>query len=63
MPGDPKKCREHALRCAELARNAKTKQLKATLLDLSKNWTKLAEGLETTQALLDEDEVQHEKPA
>jgi hypothetical protein len=46
MPGDPKECRLHAMRCAELAATAKTQQLKATLLDLSKNWVRLAASLE-----------------
>jgi hypothetical protein len=63
MPGDPKECRLRALRCAELAKTAKTEQLKATLLDLSKNWVKLAESLERTHALLDEEKVDFKKPA
>lgn len=46
MPGDPKECRPHAMRCAELFATAKTQQLKATLLDLSKNWVRLAASLE-----------------
>jgi hypothetical protein len=32
------------MRCAELAANAKTAQLKATLLDLSKDWERLGVG-------------------
>jgi hypothetical protein len=46
MPGDPKECREHAVRCAELAVEARTPQLRATFLELSKNWEKLATQLE-----------------
>jgi hypothetical protein len=42
MPGDPKQCRLYAMRCAALAREAKSEQLKATLLNLSQNWVKLA---------------------
>jgi hypothetical protein len=57
MPGDPKECRLRAMRCAELAATAKSQQLKATLLELSKNWVKLAESLERTQALLDDGKV------
>ena len=57
MPGDPKECRERALRCAELAMTARTPQLKTTLLDLSKKWEKLAIQLETALALLSENEV------
>ena len=60
MPGDPKECRLHAMRCAELAATAKTQQLKATLLELAKNWEKLAIGLERTQSLLDEANVNQE---
>jgi hypothetical protein len=63
MPGDPKQCRLHAMRCAELATTAKTQQLKATLLELSKNWVRLAESLEKTHALMDEDDVDFKKSA
>jgi len=63
MPGDPKQCRLHAMRCAELAANAKTHQLKATLLELSQNWVKLAVSLEHTHALLDEECVDFKRPA
>ena len=55
MSGDPKHYRLHAMRCAELAAKAKAQELKATLLELSKNWVKLAESLETTEALLDDE--------
>jgi hypothetical protein len=54
MPGDPKECRMRAMRCAELAATAKTPQLRATLLDLSKSWVRLAVSLEKTHALMDE---------
>jgi hypothetical protein len=63
MPGDPRQCRLNAMRCAELAANAKTAQLKATLLDLSKDWERLGVELEKTQALMNEDAVQFKKPA
>ena len=52
MPGNPKECRLHALRCAELAASARTPELKATLLGISANWQKLAVYLEHTQILL-----------
>jgi hypothetical protein len=42
MPGDPRECRKHAACCAEMAVAARTPQLKATLLELSRNWEKLA---------------------
>lgn len=51
MPGDPRECRERALRCAELAVTARTQQLKEAL-ELSKNWEILALQLEEIQALL-----------
>jgi hypothetical protein len=44
--GDPKECRRHAARCAEMAVAARTPQLKATFLGLSKNWETLAIQLE-----------------
>ena len=46
MPGDPKECRQHAMRCAEFAVTAHTPQLKAAFLGLSKSWEKLAIQLE-----------------
>jgi hypothetical protein len=46
MPGNSKEYRMHAARCAELAMAARTPQMKATLLALSKNWEKLAIQLE-----------------
>jgi hypothetical protein len=56
MPGDPKECRRHAARCAELAIAARTPQLKAAFLGLSKNWEKLAIQLEDVFANLAESE-------
>jgi len=57
MPGDPKECREHAARCAELAVKAGTPQLRATFLGLSKNWEKIAIDLEDGFGKLAENEV------
>jgi len=51
------------MRCAELAATAKTQQLKATLLELAKNWERLAISLERTHSLMDEDSVDFKKPA
>jgi hypothetical protein len=34
MPGDPKECRQHAERCAELARFASTPEGRETFLSL-----------------------------
>jgi hypothetical protein len=56
MPGDPKECRGHALRCAELAMKARTPQLKSMFLELSKNWEKLAIQLENAVAKVSESE-------
>lgn len=56
MRGDPKECRWHALRCAELAMKARTPQLKATFLELSKNWERLAIQLENAVAKVSEAE-------
>lgn len=63
MPRDPKECRLHAMRCAELAATARTKQLHANLLELSANWIKIADDLERIKALLDEEDVDFKKPA
>jgi hypothetical protein len=54
MPGDPKECRRHAARCAELAVEAKTEPLKAHFLTLSKTWEGLAKELERTQSIIAE---------
>jgi uncharacterized protein Yka (UPF0111/DUF47 family) len=56
MVGDPKECRKHAAHCAEMAVAARTPQLKAMFLELSKNWEKLANQLENAFALLDQSE-------
>jgi hypothetical protein len=56
MPGNPKECRQRALRCADLARTARTPELKNTLLDLSKSWHKLAVELERSAAFVDMDD-------
>jgi hypothetical protein len=54
MPGDPKECRKHAARCAELAMTARSPELKAALLELSKNWENLAISLEAVKGLVGE---------
>ena len=38
MPGDPKECRQHAERCAELARLASTPEARDTFLSLQMTW-------------------------
>jgi hypothetical protein len=57
MPVDAVECRRNAARCAELAVAARTPQLKATFLGLSKNWEKLAIQLEDAFAKLTESEA------
>jgi hypothetical protein len=57
MPGDPKECRMRAARCAELAATARTPQLKAWFLGLSKQWERLAIELENGFAKLVESEA------
>jgi hypothetical protein len=56
MPGDPRECRERAVRCAEFAGYARSAQLKATFLEMSKNWEKLAIQVEGAFAELSESE-------
>ena len=56
MAGNSKEYRMHAARCAELAVAARTPQMKATLLALSKNWEKLAIQLESASARIVETE-------
>jgi len=46
MTRSPKEYRRYAAHCAELAMAARTPQLKATFLGLSKNWKKFAIDLE-----------------
>jgi hypothetical protein len=46
------RCRKHAARCAEIAVAARTPQLKAAFLALSKNWENLAIQLENAFAQL-----------
>jgi hypothetical protein len=52
MPGDPLECRQHARRCAELAEQARTPDMRQTFLQLSDTWIRLAAELESAQAFL-----------
>jgi hypothetical protein len=52
MPTDPRECRAHAARCEELAQTADTPEHARILLNLAKQWLKLA--LERAQAALNE---------
>ena len=53
MPGDPKQCREYALRCVEMAGQATNPDHKRLMTDLAQNWLDLAIELERTHGLLD----------
>ena len=52
MPGDPKKCRQHAERCGELARLASTQEARETFLSLQMTWIRLALELDQAGALI-----------
>lgn len=55
MPGDPKECRQHALRCLELARTTINPGAKQRFVDLAATWQCLANQLESAIALLEEE--------
>jgi hypothetical protein len=55
MPGDPKECREHAIRCLELARTASSQEAKEKFISLAATWQHLAGQLEVTLAILESD--------
>jgi len=57
MTGNSREYRRHAVRCAELAASAGPQQLKAALLELSKNWEHLAIDLENSVVMFDDVEV------
>ena len=52
MPGDPKKCREEALRCAGLAEAASAPDARQRYFDLAAAWITLASQLESDQGFL-----------
>jgi len=52
MPGDPRACREHARRCAELAVFAATPEEREHMLSLKTAWTRFAAELESAEAFL-----------
>ena len=61
MPGDPKECRQHAERCAELARMASTSEARETFLDLQMKWIRLAMELTQAKALIEATKVLEEQ--
>lgn len=63
MPGDPKECREHARRCAELARHAASPEARNHFASLQESWLRLAAELESGQSFLEFiDEIEREPP-
>ena len=52
MPGDPKECRQHARRCAELASIATTPEAREQFLSLEQSWMRLAADLEQAKAFI-----------
>jgi hypothetical protein len=61
MPGDPKECRQHALRCTELAEQAQSPERAKLFRNLAKQWLKLAIELERAYAFRDEFEPKPKK--
>jgi len=58
MPGDPRECRRHAMKCLQLAAAARNDSIKEHFLSLAATWQGLAKQLEKAQELLDgEDET------
>ena len=53
MPGDPNRCREHARCCAEIARQATSKEVSNHFSSLEQSWLRLAVEIESGQKLLD----------
>jgi hypothetical protein len=52
LPGDPNECRQHARRCAELARTASTPEAREHFANLASSWLNLAKEVEGAQAFL-----------
>jgi hypothetical protein len=63
MPGDPKECRQHAERCAELARLASRPEARDQFLSLQMTWIRLASELDQARALIEvTQELEEEQP-
>ena len=52
IPGDPKECRQHARRCAELAAVATTPEAREQFLSLQFSWIRLAADLDNATSLI-----------
>jgi hypothetical protein len=53
MPGDPRECRKHALRCLQFAKAAISERAKDQFLNLADHWLVLAADLESMQSLIE----------
>jgi hypothetical protein len=53
MPGDPSECRQHALKCLQLATIAQKESDKERFAKLAATWQTLAEGLDHAQSLIE----------
>ena len=63
MPGDPQQCRQHAERCAELARLTSTPEARDQFLSLQMTWIRLASELDQARALIEvTQELEEEQP-
>ena len=62
MPGDPTECRNHALRCLELAKSATSPQAKAKFPTAS-SWTHLATDLVAMGVLIETEKTESKRPA
>ena len=52
MLGDPKMCRRHALACVRLAQTSPFQHARDQYANLARTWIRLADELESTEALL-----------
>ena len=53
MPGDAERCREHAKECWAWAASTNNPNLKESLTDLAKRWTRLATEIEASRILFE----------
>ena len=63
MPGDPRECRQHALKCVRLAQTSPSPSKRAQFANLAQTWIRLADDLERSLALIDalEDETEPQR--
>jgi hypothetical protein len=57
MQGNSKDCREHAAHYVAHANSTRDLNLRRTLMDLASTWARLAEELERTETVTDENAV------